>query len=301
VPGGNAGGVRRPYADTERVATLDARQRAFWAVKGIPRFVTRAALRTDLERLGLGAGDTVMAHGALSRVGRMLNGPDALIGALLDAVGTKGTVMAYTDWDARYDEVLDPAGRVDEHWRPHVPPFEAAGSRASRENGALPEFLRTWPGARRSGNPGASVAALGARADWITADHPFDYGYGEGSPLAKLVAVEGKVLMVGAPLETMTLLHHAEHLAQVPGKRVIRFEVPFAAEAGGVVWRMVEEFDTSDPVVDGLDDDYFAMIVSAFLTTGQGSQGMVGDAPSVLVEAAAITAFAVDWLEAHAR
>ena len=42
----------------------------------------------------------------------------------------------------------------------------------------------------------------------------------------------------------MTLLHHAEHLADMPGKRVIRYEVPFAA-GGGVEWRMCEEFDTA--------------------------------------------------------
>ena len=41
--------------------------------------------------------------------------------------------------------------------------FDPALTRAARDNGALPEFLRTTPGARRSGNPGASVAALGAR------------------------------------------------------------------------------------------------------------------------------------------
>ena len=261
------------------------------------RFRTRAGLRDDLERLGVGAGDTVMAHGALSRVGRMLNGPDALIGALVDATSTGGTVMAYTDWDARYPELLDADGRVPERWRPHVPPFEADTSRAARDNGVLPEFLRTWPGARRSGSPGASVAALGARAEWITADHPLDYGYGEGSPLAKLVGVGGMVLMVGAPLDTMTLLHHAEHLARIPDKRVIRYEVPFAAAGGHVAWRMVEEFDTSNPVVDGLADDYFATIVDSFLATGRGSHGLIGAAPSVLVEAAAITAFAVEWLE----
>lgn len=266
---------------------------------GSASFQTRAGLRADLERLGVGPGDTVMAHAALSRVGRMLNGPDALIGALLDATGTDGTALAYTDWDARYDELLEPDGRVAESWRAHVPPFEAAASRAARGNGVLPEFLRTWPGARRSGNPGASVAALGERAEWMTADHPLDYGYGEGSPLAKLVAVEGKVLLVGAPLDTITLLHHAEHLARIPDKRVIRYEVPFAAGGGVVDWRMTEEFDTSDPVVAGLDDDYFATIVEAFLATGQGAQGMIGAAPSVLVEAAPITAFAVEWLEAR--
>lgn len=262
-------------------------------------FQTRASLRSDVESLGVGSGDTVMVHAALRRVGRLLNGPDAVIGALLDAVSPGGTVVAYTDWDARYDVLLDDDGRVPERWRPHVPPFDPAASRANRDNGTLAEFLRTWPGAVRSASPGASVAAVGGRAGWITADHPIDYGYGVGSPLAKLVEAGGKVLMIGTPLDTMTLLHHAEHLARVPGKRVIRYEVPFAEPDGQVSWRMVEEFDTSEAVVDGLADDYFATVVTEFLDSGEGTRGTVGAAPSVLVDAAAITAFAVGWLEAR--
>jgi aminoglycoside 3-N-acetyltransferase len=233
-------------------------------------FRTRADLRADLERLGLRPGDAVLAHGALSRVGRLLNGPDALIGALLDAVSPGGTVLAYTDWDARYDELTGPDGRVPDEWRAHVPPFDAAASRA----------------------------AIGARADWFTADHPLDYGYGPGSPLAKLVEAGGRVVMVGAPLDTMTLLHHAEHLADLPGKRVIRYEVPLATPHG-VEWRWVEEFDTSDPVVEGFADDYFARIVEDFLATGQGVRGRVGAADSVLVDAAAMCTFAVAWMERH--
>jgi aminoglycoside 3-N-acetyltransferase len=259
-------------------------------------FVTRAALRADLTALGLRPGDAVLAHGALSRVGRLLNGPDAVVGALLDAVSPGGTVLAYTDWDARYDELLDADGRVPDEWREHVPPFDPATSRASRDNGALPEFLRTWPGARRSGNPGASLAALGARAAWFTADHPLDHGYGPGSPLAKLVEAGGKVVMIGAPLDTMTLLHHAEHLADLPGKRVIRYEVPLAT-ADGVRWRTVEEFDTADPVVEGFADDCFGTIVTDFLATGEGVRGLVGAAESVLVDAPAVCAFAVEWME----
>jgi aminoglycoside 3-N-acetyltransferase len=259
-------------------------------------FRTRASLRRDVEQLGVRPGDIVMVHAAMSRVGRLLNGPDALIGALLDASSPGGTILSYTDWDARYDELLDADGRVPDEWRPHVPPFDPAASRAIRDNGVLAEFIRTSPGARRSGSPGASMSAIGARAEWLTADHPLDYGYGEGSPLAKLVAAGGKVLMVGAPLDTMTLLHHAEHLARIPGKRIRRYEVPFAT-ASGTQWRMVEEFDTADPIVEGLADDYFATIVTEFLATGRGVQGLVGEAPSTLVEAAAITPFAVDWLE----
>jgi len=38
--------------------------------------------------------------------------------------------------------------------------------------------------------------------------------------------------------------------------------------------------------------------VTAFLATGQGTQGLVGAAPTVLVDAAAVVTFAVGWLEA---
>lgn len=259
-------------------------------------FRTRASLRADLQRLGVRPGDIVMVHAAMSKVGPCLNGPDSLVGALLDAVGPTGTLLAYTDWNAAYEALLDEQNRVPAEWREHVPPFEPGTSRAVRDNGVLPEFVRTTPGAKRSGNPGASVAAIGAAADWVTADHPIDYGYGEGSPLAKLVEANGKVLMVGAPLDTMTLLHHAEHLAQLPDKRIRRTEVPFSTTEG-VRWRMVEEFDTSEPIVAGLRDDYFADVVQAFLASGQGAQGLVGRAPSVLVEAAPICRFAVQWLE----
>jgi aminoglycoside 3-N-acetyltransferase len=72
--------------------------------------------------------------------------------------------------------------------------------------------------------------------------------------------------------------------------------VPFAI-GEGVEWRMVEEFDTSDPVVDGFADDYFARIVEDFLASGQGTRGRVGEADSVLVDAPAICAFAVAWME----
>ncbi|MCA3254730.1 MAG: aminoglycoside 3-N-acetyltransferase [Alphaproteobacteria bacterium] len=243
------------------------------------------------------SGDLVMLHAAMRRVGPLLNGPDALIGALRDVVGADGTLVAYTDWDSRHTDLLDDDGRVLPEWRDHVPGFDPAASRAVRMNGILPEFLRTTPGARRSGNPGASVAALGRLAEWITADHPQDYGYGLGSPLEKLVEAGGRVLMVGAPWDTMTLIHHADHLADIPAKRVLRYEVPFASDDGRVKWRMVEEFDTTEPPFDGLPEDYIERIVTAFVATGNGRQGRIGNAPSLLVEAAPMCAFAVDWLE----
>ena len=265
---------------------------------GEDAFWTREAIADDLAALGLGAGDNVMVHASLRKLGAVLGGADGVIMALRVAVGPQGSILAYTSWDEQYEDALDDDGRLPADVKPHIPAFDPAASRACRDHGALAEAIRSTPGAQRSGNPGASVAALGARAEWFTADHPLDYGYGPESPFARLVAAQGQVLMLGAPWDTMSLLHHAEHLAQIPGKHVKRLEVPLAGPAG-VIWRMIEEYDTSDPVMDGLHDDYFADIVSDFLNSGQGRQGRVGDAPAVLVPAAAITAFAVDWLEAR--
>lgn len=251
---------------------------------------TRPALAEQFSMLGLERGDAVLVHAALRSVGPILGGPDTLIAALADAIGPAGTILGYCDWN--YDDRNLPAPAL----RAEVPAFDPERSRATRDNGAFPELLRTTPGARRSANPGASFAALGGRADWFIADHRLDYGYGSQSPLGKLVASGGKTMLIGAPLDTMTLLHHAEHLADIPGKHIRRYETPILVE-GETVWRWFEEFDTSNPVVEGLDDDYFAGIVAEFLDAGNGRRGLVGQAHSVLVEAGPMVRFAVDWLE----
>jgi aminoglycoside 3-N-acetyltransferase len=238
-------------------------------------------------------GDHVLVHAALRRVGRVLGGADAILDALRIAVGPKGTVLGYTDWDGQDDVEAYPDLRDD------APVFDPLASRAIRENGFFPEMLRTTPGARRSGNPGASMAAIGARAEWFTADHALDYGYGPASPLGKLVEAGGKTLMLGAPLDTMTLLHHAEHLADFSPKRIRHYVTPMR-EGDRTVWRHFEEFDTTEPP-EGLPDDYFAAIVADFLRTGRGARGRVGEASSVLVAAKEIVPFAVEWIERRLR
>ena len=235
----------------------------------------------------------MLVHAALRSVGKPIGGAQTILDALRDAVGPEGTILAYTDWDGQDD--------VDDHpdLREHIRPFDPLTSRATRDNGWFPEMLRTTPGALRSGNPGASMAAIGGRAEWFTADHALDYGYGPHSPLGRLVEAGGKTLMLGASLDHMTLLHHAEHLADFAPKRVRRYETPFLVD-GRTEWRNFEEFDTSDPP-DGLAEDYFAKIVEEFLATGKGKRGTVGAAPSVLIEAREIVPFAVGWIERALR
>ncbi|MBN8226537.1 aminoglycoside 3-N-acetyltransferase [Corallococcus macrosporus] len=260
---------------------------------------TRTDLREALRRLGMEEGDVVMVHAGLRSVGPVLGGVNTVVQALLDAVGSRGTLMAYLDWEMG----VEPEDFEDARLREEIPTFDKRIARATRDHGILAETLRTWPGAVRSDHPDAGMVAIGARAEWLCSEHPFRYGYGPGSPLARLVEAGGKVLMLGAPLEKLTLLHHAEHLADLPGKRVVRYQRPLLVN-GERRWVDFEEFDTSEPVTDALrasSVDPFTLIGEQCLTEGIGRAGAVGQAPSHLFDARRLLLRGVAWLEAFPR
>ncbi len=259
---------------------------------------TRRQLAHDFTELGLTPGTLVMVHASMRAIGPVLGGPDVVIHALLDVVGDAGTIMMYVDWENALQGLLEDSLTeiLGQQLLEELPPFDPQTSRARRAYGILPEFLRTWPNAARSGNPGASVAAIGKHAKWLCADHPLQYGYGPGSPLAKLVQAEGKVVLLGSPLGSVTLLHYAEHMARLPNKRVIRYREPILVQ-GTKQWIEFEEFDTGQPVVAGVDEDYFAEIVTAYLKDEKGRSGIVGKAQSYLLDAAELQRYAVEWIE----
>ena len=141
------------------------------------------------------------------------------------------------------------------------------------------------------------MVAVGPRASWLTESH--EDGYGAGSPFARLVEAGGQVLMLGAPLETVTLLHHAEAIASAPGKRTVTYEI---ALADGTT-RSYTDIETSGGAYPyeslGLDDDEFAVIARDALAAGIGVRGFVGAAECHLFPARELTEFAVAWIEAR--
>lgn len=133
--------------------------------------------------------------------------------------------------------------------------------------------------------------------------HPWDDPHGPGSPLARLVAVGVRVLMLGAPWGTMTLLHHAEALAQAPGRRFVTYEQPISVD-GERVWRTFRDiesssgaFDHSRVVPEG--QDVCEVVVRSMLAAGLGRESAVGAARSCLVEAGPAVDFGVGWIEEH--
>lgn len=263
--------------------------------------VTYSRLVADLRSLGVRAGGVAIVHARMSALGWVIGSSETVVRALLETLGPEGTLMAYACWEEhvyRADE--RPAHEDRDAFLAGPPVFDPATAEAARDHGRIPERVRTWPGAVHSGHPEAAVVAVGARSGWLVSPQPADDAYGAESPFARLVEADGQVLMLGAPLDTLSLLHHAEAIARVPDKRRLTFTVAMA-ERGGVVERTFTDIDTfAGPFpYDALDlgEDPFVVIGREALAAGIGARGTVGAAGCHLFEARELTAFAVAWME----
>jgi aminoglycoside 3-N-acetyltransferase len=265
------------------------------------RPVRRSELAAGLRGLGVRPGGVLMVHTRMSAIGWVVGGAETVVTALLDVLGPAGTLMAYLGWNDSTGGLTRWPQEWQEAYRAERPPFDAEFSETDRQMGRVPERIRTWPGAKVSGSHFRRMAAIGAAAGWLTADQPWDHGFGPGSPLAKLVEADGQVLLLGAPLDRLTILHHAESLVESPQKRLARHVIP-VREAGGVVWREVCDHDTSTAIgafpyerAVGHQDP-FAVIGQLALDAGCGVSGLVGKAESHLFPAAPLVRFGVEWL-----
>jgi aminoglycoside 3-N-acetyltransferase len=266
------------------------------------RPVTRSDLVRDLRRLGVRPGGVLMVHTRMSAIGWVVGGAETVVLALLDVLGRAGTLMAYVGWNDSTGGLTTWPPEWQEAYRAERPPFDPEFSEADRQMGRVPERIRTWPGARVSGSHFRRMAAIGSKAGWLTEDQPWDHGFGPGSPLAKLAEADGQVLLLGARLDRLTILHHAESLVDSPEKRLAHHVIPVRAGGGEVVWRDVSDHDTSTAIgafpyerAVG-DQDAFAVIGQLALDAGCGASGQIGEADSHLFPAAPLVRFGVEWL-----
>ena len=254
-------------------------------------------LTADLRALGVGA-DLLMVHASLRAVGPVDGGAHGVIDALEAAVGRGGTL------------VMNLGARDDRAWVNDHPegdragllrgadPFDCRVTPADPDVGVLAEVFRTRPGTVVSDHPDARFGARGPLARDLLDDTPWDDYYGPGSPLERFVRAQGRVLRLGADLDTLTVLHYAEYLAPIPVKRRVRRHRVVAGRAGPEI-RVVSCLDDTDGIVDHPGEDYFATILRRYLAQGRARQGLVGRATSELIDAADVVTFGVEWMTGH--
>lgn len=255
-------------------------------------------ITADLRRLGVAVGDLVMVHASLRAIGPVEGGADGVVDALRGAVGIGGTLMMAIG--ARDDCAW--VNERAEHDRPELlrnaEPFDCRTTPADPDVGELAEVFRKRARTRVSDHPEGRFGAAGPITATLVEHVPWDDYYGPGSPLERFVRARGRVLRLGADLDTVTLLHYAEYLAPLPSKRRVRRHRLVRGDNGPEL-RVVECLDDSHGIVDYPGEDYFAAILREYLATGRAATGLVGGAASELVDAVDIVDFAVAWMSTH--
>lgn len=158
--------------------------------------VEERSLEAQLRDLGVPEGGVLLVHSSFRAVGPVDGGPSTLIAALRAALGPGGTLVmpTMTGGDAVFDPKATPSVQM----------------------GIVPETFWRQPGVLRSTHPGGSFAAAGPRAAEICADQPLEPPHGPDSPVGRVHALDGQVLLIGVGHSENTTLHLAEAIARVP-------------------------------------------------------------------------------------
>ena len=218
------------------------------------------SLAEQFAACGLEAGQTVLVHMAMGKIGWVLGGAQAVILAFLRVLGPTGTLMM----PAHSAENTEPAywrhPPVPESWWPiireHTPAYDPAIT-PTRMMGRVAELFRTWPGVLRSAHPVGSFAAFGPNAERLTAHHLLEDEFNPNSPIGQLYRLDGHIMLLGVDHGNNTSLHMAEERAAWPSKRVVQQGSAMLVN-GQRQWVTYQALDLNDDDFPQLGDQYEA-------------------------------------------
>ena len=248
---------------------------------------TLSSLHRDLSDLGVRADMTVMVHSSLGRIGWTVGGPVTVVRALLQTLGSAGTLVT----PAESPQISDPSTwndpRVPPEWyetiRENLPVFDPLTTPTTM--GAIPEAFRTFPGTRRSDHPIVSVCANGRYAGEITKPHALEFCEGPGTPFERLYDLDAFTLLLGVGFNRCSSLHYAESL--VPNRRTTLSRYPIV-QNGERVW-----VEKPDMAYD--NGAHFPVVGEQFAETGAVRTGRVGNANALFFSTRDLVDFAKSY------
>ncbi len=184
-----------------------------------------------------------MVHASLSTLGVVEGGAVTVVEAMLEAVGSEGTVImpSFRASIRSADYGLAHCGYCEGK--------KLCDSDEKGETGAISEALRTYPGAIRSCHPTTSWSGIGKEArKLLDSNGKSQTPCGTGSPFFPLMELNGKVLLLGVGANTFTNMHSVEdalalpylsaydrqrrHATYTTSGRRIQYEYPLLLDAG---------------------------------------------------------------------
>lgn len=224
---------------------------------------TKTSLVHDLRGIGVCEGDILLVHSSLHAVGPVEGGADAVIDALLEAVGTSGTLLM-PGFQSGSEYIMASQGVC----------FDA--SETPSGCGFLTELFRKRPGTIRSLSPTHSLTGQGAKAGVILSGHErCNVTAGWGSPFQKILELDGKILMLGTTRHSNTMMHYLENTGGAPTLCSNQFKTAVIDPAGRKTETMIY------PHMPGLARDY-PRAIDLLEKAGGLTRGKIGEAASEL-------------------
>ncbi|MBQ4517270.1 MAG: AAC(3) family N-acetyltransferase [Clostridia bacterium] len=170
--------------------------------------ITKEQIKDTLQALGIEKNDILLVHSSQSGCGHIKGGAETVIEAFYETVGENGGMLMPTF--TRPYVAFEGAVNKARNYRPFSPD--------NIDNiwvGTMPKVLLKKFNAKRSAHCSHSWAGLGKKAEEsVMAQGLLDPPASETSPMAKALAMGGKVVFFGCGLGSNTFVHHVEHLAQ---------------------------------------------------------------------------------------
>ncbi|GAB5493770.1 MAG: AAC(3) family N-acetyltransferase [Phototrophicaceae bacterium] len=255
---------------------------------------TISSLQANFDAIGITAGQTLLVHSAMGKIGGVIcGGAEAIIYALINILGDSGTLVMPTHSAHRRDpRTWYPPVSAEEQAiiRAEMPAFNPAFSPTS-EMGAIPETFRSWEGVSRSSHPLGSFSAWGQHRDYLTSEHPLEPMFGNSSPIGKLYSLDAHILMLGVGYANCTSLHLAEYRAD--------FKKEFHIEGTAIQTDNGREWVTYE--IQKLDTDDFETIGQAYEQSHAEHViiKQVGNAQTRLLHQAPLLDFAISWMSSN--
>ncbi|MCS6906960.1 MAG: AAC(3) family N-acetyltransferase [Anaerolineales bacterium] len=182
------------------------------------RVLIYAQLKDSLLSLSLQRGDGVLVHSALHFLGKPEGGAEMILRVLAEVLGIS----------------LEDSSPTASAGTLVVPTFNFAFARGEpfdRQNtpsvgmGVFSELVRRHPLAQRTPHPLQSVTALGRYAADLASRHTLG-AFDPGSAFERMVELDFKILLLGADVQAISLLHYAEQRIGVPYRYWKEFRGP---------------------------------------------------------------------------
>ncbi len=160
--------------------------------------VNRETLNEALHSIGITLGDGLLVHSALQFLGQPEGGEKLYLQVLEELLGVAGTIAvpAFTFAFAR-GQRFDPASS----------PSEAMGT--------FSELVRQDSRSQRTPHPMQSLAIIGKHAPELASlDTPS--AFDDGSAFDRMLALDFKLLLLGADVQAASIVHYSEQRANVP-------------------------------------------------------------------------------------